>query len=77
MPEFQINGRTYNDADTAERHLTALFLDMFADLDIDYGDDAVAWREAFNNWTDMLNKSGDLCARAYNDLCPVGARFDD
>ena len=73
---YNINGHEYDDADTAERHLSALFFDMCAEFDIDYGGDAVAWRECFNDWTDALNKDGALCGRAYRELCPVGSRFD-
>jgi len=73
---FVILGREYDDHDDAERHLSALFVDMCDDLEIDHGDDAVAWREDFNNWTDALHKDGQLCAASYDQLCPVGARFE-
>jgi hypothetical protein len=76
MTTYHINGFEYDDADTAERQLSALFFDMCFDLDIDYGDDAAAWREFFNNWTDALNRDGDLCDAGYTDLCSVGAQFD-
>jgi hypothetical protein len=75
MP-YTINRREYDDRDDAERHLSALFFDMCADVGIDFGDDAPAWRECFNNWTDAMNKDGALCDAAYQDLCPVGACFE-
>lgn len=76
MTSYTVNGKEYDDLDTAERHLSALFFDLLADLEIDFGNDAPAWRESFNNWTDALHRGNALCDAGYNDLCPVGAQFD-
>ena len=73
---FSISGREYDDVDTVERQLSALFIDMCNELGIDHGDDAVAWRTDFNNWTDSLCKAGLICEQSYDQLCPVGDRFE-
>jgi hypothetical protein len=75
---FTIFGREFEAAESilAERHLTKCFLDMCAEFGIDHGDDSAAWREDFNNWTDSLNRNGDICDSAYDSLCPIGRMFD-
>lgn len=43
-----------------------------------YGeDDQPAINEAFNDWTDMLCKDGDLHDEQYNKYCYVGRLADD
>ena len=74
--KYLINGRKVEGTRNAESHLSALYRDMCSELEIDYGNDSAAWREDFNNWTDMLNKDGALCDSGYNDLCPVGDEFE-
>lgn len=73
---YNICGRDVEGESNAESHLSALFLDMCVDCEIDFDDDSVAWRECFNNWTDMLNKDGLLCDAGYSDLCSVGSQFE-
>lgn len=75
MKTYVIHGKEH-DCEEAERYLSALFCDMASDLGIDYGDDAAAWREFFNDWTDALCKDGIICENSYNDLCPIGERFE-
>ena len=43
--------------------------DMFFDLTpiAEFGNDTVAMREAFNNWTDALCKDGEICDDTYNE----------
>jgi hypothetical protein len=76
MKTYEVCGKQY-EYDDAERQLSALFLDMASDLDIDYGDDDTAWRTFFNDWTDMLCKDGLICESSYQDLCPIGEQFGD
>lgn len=75
---YTIFGREYEESESvlAERALTAAFLDMMQECGVDYGDDSAAWRETSNDWTDGLNRNGDICDAAYNDLCPIGSQFD-
>lgn len=73
--KYLINGRDVEGVRNAERHLTALYDDMCADLDIDYGNDAAAWREDFHQWKDSLHRDGSICDAACDDLCPVGEKF--
>ena len=66
-----------DDIDGAEEALAGMFWSMIRDTS-DNPDQAVAdmladgpmMRETFNNWTDMLNKDGQLCDDAYQDLAP-------
>lgn len=74
--EYEISGKGFDDKDSAERFLTALFVDMCFDLEIDLGNDSAAWRESFNNWTDSLHRDGLICDSSVNDLCPIGERFE-
>lgn len=73
---YNICGRDVDGIENAESHLSALFFDMCSECEVDFGDDSVAWRDFFNNWTDMLNKDGLLCDAGYNDLCPIGDQFE-
>lgn len=73
---YTLFNREYDDSCDAERMLSDMFADMCQDIGIDYGDDAVAWREFFNDWTDMLCKDGLICDASYQDLCAVGDRFE-
>ena len=68
--------KEFDNANDAERLLSAMFSDMCQDIGIDYGNDDVAWRECFNNWTDAICKDGLICEASYSDLCPIGERFE-
>ena len=76
MTTYVICGRSYEGAEESERVLSSLFFDMCRDLGIDYGQDHVAWRECFNDWTDSLCKDDLICEASYKDLCPIGERFE-
>lgn len=58
----------------SEDELSVAFDDEIAPSIVkEYGkDDEPAMSEAFNNWTDMLTKDGDLHAAQYNEYCYVG-----
>ncbi len=47
--------------------------EMAQDVITEYGaDDGPAISEAFNNWTDMLCKEGEIHPEQYNQYCYVG-----
>lgn len=69
-----------NGAISSEQELS----DIFDDSDIpqmvidEYGaDDIPAMSEAFNNWTDMLCKDGELHETQYHEYCNVGRYSND
>lgn len=59
----------------AELALNDLYSAMVRECEIDFGNDAPAWREDFHNWKDGLHRDGSICERACDDLCPIGAQF--
>ena len=68
------NGFIASEAELSERFYEAVLPDVIAK----YGeDDQVAINEAFNDWTDMLCKDGDLHDEQYNKYCYVGRLADD
>lgn len=68
------NGFIASEAELSERFDEAVLPDVIAK----YGeDDQVAINEAFNDWTDMLCKDGDLHDEQYNKYCYVGRLADD
>jgi len=58
----------------SEEELSERFDQEIASMVIDqYGDeDGPAMREAFNNWSDMLCKDGELHSLQYSNYCYVG-----
>lgn len=58
----------------SEEELSKRFDEEVAQSVVDeYGeDDEPAMSEAFNNWTDMLCKEGDIHEEQYNSYCYVG-----
>lgn len=68
------NGFIASEAELSERFDEAVLPDVIAK----YGeDDQVAINEAFNDWSDMLCKDGDLHDEQYNKYCYVGRLADD
>lgn len=68
------NGFISSEAELSERFDEAVLPDVIAQ----YGeDDQVAINEAFNDWSDMLCKDGDLHDEQYNKYCYVGRLADD
>jgi len=57
-----------------EESLSAAFDEHIAPMVIErFGaDDECAMNEAFNNWTDMLCKDGEMHAIQYGEYCYVG-----
>lgn len=68
-----------NNMIASEDELSKLFDEEILPLVItDYGeDDSVAINEAFNNWSDILCKDGELHPEQYNAYCYVGRLADD
>lgn len=76
MTVYIIHNREFECKDEAESYLTSLFKDMCSELEIDLGDDSPAWREFFNDWTNLLCSDGIICESSYMDLCPIGDEFE-
>lgn len=76
MTTYEMWNKEFDDSNDAGRFLTAMFNNMCQDCGIDYRDDSAAWRECFNDWTDCLNKDGIICDESYQDLCPIGSKFE-
>ena len=53
-----------------DRELLQTFMDAIAPAVVEqYGADQVALGEAFNDWTDSLQRDGQITARQYNEVC--------
>lgn len=73
---YKMWNREFDGKGEAESFLTAMFVDMCQDLEIDFGNDAAAWRGFFNDWTDDIHRDGIICDDSVQYLCPVGDRFE-
>ena len=62
-----------------EEQLSELFDNEVLPLVVEqYGeDDIIAINTAYNDWTDMLCKDGEITDEQYNNYCYVGKLADD
>ncbi len=67
-----------NDGIASEEELSKRFDEEVASYVVEkYGeDDSVAMNEAFNDWSDMLCKEGEIHEEQYNNYCYVGKYSD-